>query len=97
MGSFLLLLASLLSSWTLFSAEPQVKALDDGVAKLPGSSSRLIRLGVFADVIHASSGIQQSVRDPSVIFVAVLMTSTPELSLECLPCTRAYWSILLRC
>ena len=90
MGSFLLLLASLLSSWTLFSAEPQVKALDDGVAKLPGSFSRLVRLGVFADVINASSGIQQSVRDPFIIFVTVLTTFTPEPSLERLPCTHAY-------
>ncbi|RPD59108.1 glycoside hydrolase family 27 protein [Lentinus tigrinus ALCF2SS1-6] len=36
MGSFVLLLASLLSAWTLFSGEPvHVQALDDGVARLP--------------------------------------------------------------
>ncbi|KAH9917693.1 glycoside hydrolase family 27 protein [Epithele typhae] len=35
MGSFVLLLASILASWTLLSREPRVHALEDGVAKLP--------------------------------------------------------------
>ena len=97
MGSFTLLLASALSAWTLFSREaPVAQALDNGVAKLPGLFWRLLRLGVFANVIRASSGIQQSVRDPFVVIVAVLTTSTPELSLERLPCTHTYRPILFR-